>query len=24
LAASDQPATVIGVVVDDGPGVRYR
>jgi hypothetical protein len=24
LAASDQPATVIGVVVDDAPGVRYR
>jgi phosphoribosylformylglycinamidine cyclo-ligase len=24
LAASDQPATVIGVVVDDGPAVRYR
>jgi hypothetical protein len=24
LAASDHRATVIGVVVDDGPGVRYR
>ena len=24
LAASDQPATVIGVVVDDASGVRYR
>jgi phosphoribosylformylglycinamidine cyclo-ligase len=24
LATGDQPAMVIGVVVDDGPGVRYR